>query len=159
MSDWHQLASQKSAYACIVDASVDRLQSFSSVIREASPESKNAERVLYYDDPSHTEFRTRILSPEPLFCDGFCRTQNNYYFGKQSEPTAEVVSTRIDFDEFYVDLWIFIPQICLSSSKDAQKTWEDAEGNSMTQVRRQFSGILLFTEFFAPVSHRNAQYV
>ncbi|KAF8959336.1 caspase domain-containing protein [Flammula alnicola] len=54
---------------------------------------------------------TQCMSPESIFCTGRCR--EDYYFQGNVKPTAEVV--------------------CLSSSKDSQITWEDSEGNSMTQ--------------------------
>ncbi|KAF8967823.1 caspase domain-containing protein [Flammula alnicola] len=67
----------------------------------------NLESLRLTDSPI-----AEYLSPERRYCDGFCR---NYYSSKdESAPRADI--------------------ICLSSSKDAQRTWEDSDGMSMTQI-------------------------
>ena len=90
------------SFPCGVDnTAVDRLKSFSSAINETGKEKQDdiphcRDGNILSDDPSRPEFRARILSPEPMFCDGLCR--ENKHFGKQSKFSAKVVSTRIEFD-------------------------------------------------------------
>lgn len=89
------------------------MKSFSSVMIDVSTESESAERVvdaqggektglfslendIDYGDSAgrvpYADHRAEFSSPEPMFCDGFCRV--NGHFMMQMKPTAKVVSTQ-----------------------------------------------------------------
>ncbi|KJA17753.1 hypothetical protein HYPSUDRAFT_1006337 [Hypholoma sublateritium FD-334 SS-4] len=80
----------------------------------AHGENSAFESDIIYGDLSNKDLRrAQVMSPEPMFCDGFCRGNGHFRMDDSGRLTAKV--------------------ICLSSSKDAQMTWEDGKGNSMTQ--------------------------
>ncbi|KAF8905813.1 caspase domain-containing protein [Gymnopilus junonius] len=67
--------------------------------------------VRFIDSPASATSR-QYDSPVGMYCHGNCRKDPNW-IRRDCAPMADVV--------------------CLSSAKDSQRTWEDANGNSMTQ--------------------------
>lgn len=89
------------------DATVDAMKSIRSTI-DTIIESKgkeplnnahednlslvNFENDITYGILSHMDLRRgQVMSPEPMFCHGFCR--NDHHFMMHDRPTAKVVST------------------------------------------------------------------
>ncbi|PPQ73874.1 hypothetical protein CVT26_011737 [Gymnopilus dilepis] len=65
-------------------------------------------KTMFFDAE---EANRHCLSPEPLYCTGFCREE---LMGEELGPVADVIS--------------------ISSSKDSQRSWEGKNGFSMTSV-------------------------
>ena len=76
----------------------------------------------------------RCGSPESMYCTGKCRDNPVAEEG----ISADIVGVLQTFVTCIIQAKLmvvrFLIQISLSSSKDSQRSWEDPQGSSMTQV-------------------------
>ena len=102
---------QSSVAKCSLSISTEGLQKTSS---------------MWLDSPS--AMGRQYDSPVALYCHGFCR---DFGPAERNPDLPDIVSRRRGSWICTYCLW---PQICISSSKDSQRSWEDSNGNSMSQI-------------------------